>query len=62
MDKVAFLKIAKEVNGFKYEFQMQINSPLGVAYDFCHECLMEIVELSKKSADQIKRNEETANS
>lgn len=37
-----------------FSFNMPVNSPFGEAYDACYETLLQIVEFSKKAAEERK--------
>jgi hypothetical protein len=58
LNKKGLLRMEEEVEGFKFAFDMQLNAPLGLAYDFAHKVLMEIIELSKDAAEKAKRTED----
>jgi hypothetical protein len=47
------IEIAKD--DLVFSFAMPLGAPFGKAYDAAHEVLMEIVEYSKKAAEQAKQ-------
>lgn len=54
------ISIEIEKNGHIFSFTMPSGAPFGEAYDAGYEVLQQIVEFSKKVADDAKRVEEKA--
>lgn len=49
-----YLAINVEKGGRKYMFSMEVGSPLGEAYDAAYVVLSELLEMSKKAAENAK--------
>lgn len=44
-----------------FTFTMPVGAPFGKAYDAAYDVLQQIIEFSKKAADQAKQNPEQQN-
>jgi len=58
MKQEGLVKLEAEKNERSYSFIMPLGAPYGEAYDILFEMMQEIVDLSKKAADKLKREEE----
>lgn len=60
MDQEGVIVLTVSKGDRKYSFSMPHGANFGEAYDAAHEVLFEIVEMSKRSTERLKRKEEVA--
>lgn len=58
MDIKSFIVLSKEINGNKYTFHMPVGVPYGEAHDAAFSMVEDILELSQKAVEKIKKDRE----